>query len=172
MLAVALICYIPHVALSLVCVVLFLTVLLPPKAPPHPCTSLACLLSSCRLSCIRSPSRLLQWPLQPQLATMDISQALLHQTPQMEKHQLFLHLPKPESSSPDPPLPHGFLRLLAPGQLPSTCMHQRHPPPANSLHRFGVIADVVVPLALTGFVDMSVCIVALIGCYKLSQCLH
>lgn len=154
------------------CVGLFLTVLLPPKALPLPCTSLACLLSSCRLSCIRSPNRLLQWPLQPQLATMDISQALLHQTPQTETHQLFLHLPKPESSSPDPPLPHGFLSPLAPGQLPSTCVHRCHPPPANSLHRFGVIADVLVPLALTGFVEISVGIVPLIGCYKLSHCLH
>lgn len=138
LLAIALICHIPHVQLSLLCVDLYLTLYLPPKARPHPCTSLVCHLSLCRPSCIRSPSRLLQWPPQPQLATTDISQALLHQ---MEKHQLFLHLRKPELSSLDLPLPQGFLSLQGPGQLQSTYVHQCHPPPANSLHRSGFNAD-------------------------------
>lgn len=173
MLGVALICYIPYAVLSPVCAVLFLTIRLLPKAPPHPCTSLACLLSSCRPSCIRSPSRLQQWPLQHQLATTDISQAFLPQTLRMEKHQQFLHLHKPELSSPDLPLPHGFLSLPAPGQLPSTCVHQGHQQPASSLHRWGVVANIIFKSLFDLSFDWYILLfLIVIGCCKLSQCFY
>ncbi len=105
------------------------------KAPQHPSMYQDCHRSSCRPSCIRSPSRLLPWQLQPLPDTRGSSRALQAQVPRMQTARLLCHL-RPGWSSHGPPYLHASPNPWAPEGPPSTCRKQCPPQQDNRLTKY------------------------------------
>ncbi len=102
-----------------------------------------CHRSSCRLSCIRSPSRLSPWQLQPLPDTRGSSRALQAQVPRVQTARLLRHL-RPGWSSHGPPCLHASPNPWAPEGPPSTCRQQCPPQQDNRLTKYELLRYIIV----------------------------